>query len=184
MFASRDYTTISFGIFFYVIFQKSQLVLSLTIFMSLSTWLTCSSASIILTLIFLNALHTVSNLFSPNTVSMFIWRAVNTNGFFFRPFADLVAPRPCIFVNELNLLLNDTVKMKMWTFTNIKYTSVYLFLWWSSSTLGDGTRGKFYTRCSLFRDVFPFNMANIGPYMVSDILMSSTVTLVLIIWLL
>ena len=45
-------------------------------------------------------------------------------------------------------------------------------------------RGTLCTCCVIFRTIFPFKMATIGPYMASSMLMSSILALVFMIWLL
>ena len=121
MFASMDYTTISFGIFLYGIFWYSNIVRSLTVRMSLSTWPSCSSSPTISKCTVLNTLRTASNFSSPTIVSMLILHAVNVYVVVFRPFAASVAPRPCVFIIEINFILNDVVTRKTWPFIHIKY---------------------------------------------------------------
>ena len=124
MFASRDDTTISFGHLLYGIFGKSHLVRSLTIYMSLSTWPSCLSEPTISTWIVINALRNVSNSLAPTIISMLILCAVNADMVVFRPFDASVDLRYRIFITDLDLILNDTVTRKTWTFKNIKYTPI------------------------------------------------------------
>ena len=163
MFASIYYTTIICFHFLYSIFFESHLVRSLTVCMSLSIWSSYSSEPTISKFTGLNAFYAASNSLSPTTISMLIWRAVTYNRVVFRPFSDLVAPRPCIFIINLNLILNDTVTRKMWPFKKMKHNPSYSFLWCSISRLGSGICDTLCTCCGIFWYFFTFRMATLGP---------------------
>ena len=92
-------------------------------------------------------------MFSLTTISMLIWHAVNADMVVFIPFASLVATSPSTFIIELNLILYNIVTSNMWLFTNIKYNTNCQFLWWSSSSLGSGTRGTLCICCGIFRTI-------------------------------
>ena len=86
---------------------------------------------------------------------MFIFRSVNADMIIFRPFDALVASRPCISIIDLNLIFNDEVTRKMWSFKNMKSYTSCSFFQWSSSRLGSGMRGTFFTCFGIFEQ-FPF----------------------------
>ena len=173
MFSSRYDTTISLGHFLYGMIWKAHLVFYLTVCVILSTYTHFSSAPTIFTCTCINAFHTASNSLSPTTISMLIWRSVNTDMVVFRLFYASVSPRPCIFIIKMNLILNYSVTRKMLKCTNMKYNPICSFLWWSGSRLVSVIISTFCTCCGIFRTIFFFNMATLGPYMDSALLIWS-----------